>query len=257
MTSKPAVVDKNKAKESPIDSVLLALASFLEQMAKEDAALSVYNTILKQNPNSVGALIGRGMIQLANGEPETAMRDFTKALARAPRDRNALRAHAFANMLNASLEAADKDFQKSFNENAEWDSLTVLLAYILKQKDEPEQAAKILNDALDGKIKQQDWPYALLQFLRGDIDMTTVMSIAFSAPRQLETRAYLGFCKSWGKNPDEGKADLLFVRDSNKGSPMVRAMADCGIRIIEEGLSAMIARKEAMSNKTAGMDWMN
>lgn len=253
MTQK-AAVDKNKYKESPLDLVFLALAGFLEQVGKDDTAYSVYEFILKNNPNSVGALVGKGMLDLLNLEDEKAMLNFNKAVARASRDRNALRARAFAHMINGNFEGASKDFQKSFSENQEWDSLSTLLAYCLKQKEENESAKQLLNEALDGKITVQDWPYPILQLLRGDIDMSAVMSIAFSKPRQLETRAYLGFCRCWSKNADEGKADLLFVQNANSGSSLVKLMAERGLKIIEEGHKQMIAKKSERSDKIGGMD---
>ncbi len=248
---------KNEAKEGLVDSIFLVLARMYEQMGKEDRALSIYNNILKRNPKCVSALIGRGTIMLLRTDDEKASRDFHKAASLAPRSRAALRARALAEILSGSFEAADKDFKKSFEHN-DWDSVSVLLAYALANKMNGMAAAKqVLNEALDGKIKAQEWPYGQLQYMRGDIDMSTLMGLAFSKQRQLESRAYAGFIKSLSDNPSEGKADLLFVKDSNSGTPFVRTLALRGLKIIEEGLTERIAAREEKAERTSGMDWMD
>ncbi len=249
---------KNSAKDGPIDAVFMALGSMYEQMGQLDSALSIYNSVLKRNAVCVSALTARSLIWLMKSQDEKAFKDIQKAVGRAPRDRSALRARALAFMCIGNFEASIKDLKKSLDSN-DWDSLTCLLAYIVFPKsDEPVDAPTLLNDALDGKIKVQEWPFPVLQYFRNDISMSDLMNIAnVNKGRLTETRAYLGFQKVFLQNPDEGKVDLQFVYNSRTGSTIVRTMAARGLKIILEGHAEKVAIRRENADKTSGLDWMD
>lgn len=248
---------QNDVKESPMDAIFLALAALYEQVGQVDSALGIYNNILKRSPNCVGALVGRGIIMLLKMQDERALKDLHKAVAMAPRSRISLRARGLAYMLNTNWEAADKDFRKSFEQN-DWDSLSVLIAFALAQKySGQDKAQQLLNEALEGKIKNQDWPFAQLQFMRGDIPMTTLMAIANTKGRQLEIRAYSGFISAYGNNPPEGKADLAFVSEAKTGSPLIRLLAARGLMAIEGNDKDRLSARMAKADGNAKMDWLD
>ncbi|MBX9688157.1 MAG: tetratricopeptide repeat protein [Candidatus Obscuribacterales bacterium] len=257
MTSKAAPkANANLVKEGPIDAILLALAGLYEQIGQIESALSVYDSILKRNPNCVGALLSRSLVYLSKSQDDKAVKDLQKAAARAPRDPNVLRTKAFASMISGDIDSADKDFQKLM-ENNDLDSLSALIAYALKQKVDETAAPIFLNEALDSKIKVRDWPIQILQFFRGEIDMSEVMAQAFSKTKQLETRAYVGFCKAFSANSQDGKADLQFAYNAKNGSALVRAMAARGLKIIQEGHAQRVASRHEKADKISGVDWMD
>lgn len=247
---------QNSVKEGPLDSIFLALANMYEQMGKVDNALGVYNNILKRNPKCVTALVGRGVISLLNFQDEKAFKDLHKACALAPRDKNALRARGLFHMITANFETAQKDFQKSFD-SGDWDSLTVLFSYSTKLKTNgPDDASAFLADAVTNQIKIKEWPFPIVQFLKGDIQMTTLMDLAFTKPKQLETRAYLGFEKVFTNNPTEGKPDLLFVQGAEAGPSFVRMLAARGVKIIDDGFTQRAAQSNERAERIAGTDWL-
>lgn len=248
---------RNKVKENPVDNVLLALANMYEQAGKVSSAMSVYNNILKRNPKCASALVARATIHLLESHDEKAFKDLHKAIGVGPKDRVILRTRALAYMLNANFEAAMKDLQKSLDTN-EWDCVTVYLMYALKLKlTSPEEANAFLANAVDQQIKNKDWPYPVMQFLRGELPMTTLMDLAFSKPRQLETRAFCGFWRVFSAFPHEAKADLLYVNDSPNGSPFVRMLAVRGLRIVDEGFKEKAVQALERADRIADMDWMN
>ncbi|MBX9721652.1 MAG: hypothetical protein K2X81_09675 [Candidatus Obscuribacterales bacterium] len=257
-TSGATKQNANVTKEGPLDTVLLALATLYEQLGQIDSALAVYSNILKRNSMCIAALTGRSLIWLMKSQEDKLFKDINKAVGGASKDPNALRARAVAYMCTGNFEGAIKDFKRSLDNN-EWDSLTCLLAYMVFAKSEdPMDVPNLLNGALDGNIKQQDWPFPVLQYFRGDISMTDLMNIANSSKgRLMETRAYLGFQKVFQQNPEEGKVDLQFVYNSRSGSTLVRAIAVRGLKIIQEGHATKIASRHEKADKTSGLDWMD
>lgn len=248
---------QNEAKENPVDLIFLALAALYEQLGQVQSALGVYNSILKRNPNCVTALVGRGIIELLNMQDEKAMKDLHKAAGRAPRSRLSLRSRALAHMLAANYESAEKDFAKLFDEN-DWDTLSVLLAYAFYMKqDNGETAVRLLGEAVSGKIKNKDWPYPQLQLMQGEIDMSSLMAMAATKSRQVETRAYSGFIAACGKNPSEGRADLAFVKEAKTGSPLVQLLSKRGLLFIEGGDQEKLAARQQKADRTAQLDWMD
>lgn len=251
--------NKSNLNESLIDTVMLALANLYDQMGQSASALGIYTSIIKRNPACVRALYSRGLILLMNSQDDQAMRDLHKAVATgANKDKLALRSRALGYAVSCNYEAAAKDMLKALESN-DWDALTCLLAYlILKKAYMDEQANQILNDALDKNIKSHDWPYPILQQLRGDIDLMTLMNQANSIKgRLLETRAYLGFAKALGNNEQEGKPDLQFVASSKQGSTLIRLIAIRQMDILEHGAEAALQRRAQKADKTANMDWMS
>lgn len=257
MAGKSGGPQKGVAKEGLIDQALLSSASFLDNMGKIDNALQIYNTVLKNNPNSVGALVGRATVSLLDLEDEKAFKDLNKAVAMASKDPNALRMRGLAHMINGNFENANKDFQKSF-EGGDWDSLTVLFAYalLLKKTGDRELAKEFLANAVNNKIKNQEWPFPNLQFMKGDITMTTLMGLAFSKSKQLEVRAYAGFWKVFSDNPTEAKADLSFVEATDYASSFCRMLAVRGLKIVDEGLVEKYQQRAERADKIADVDFL-
>ncbi len=251
------IAQKNKVKENPVDNVLLALGNLYEQSGKIDAALGVYNNILKRNPKCASALVARATIYLLQSQDERAFKDLHKAIGIGPKDRIILRTRALAYMIDGNFDAALKDLQKSLDSN-EWDCVSVYFMYALKVKQSSlEEANAFLANAVDNKIKNKDWPYPVLQFLRGNLPMTTLMDLAFSKPKQLETRAFCGFWRVFSPYPQESKADLVYVKDAGSGNSFVRALAVRGLRLVDEGFKEKASQALERADRIADMDWMN
>ena len=248
---------KNDYKEALLDAGLLTAANLLDQAGKIDQALGIYNTILKNNPNSVGALIGRATVSLLDLEDDKAMKDLHKACALARQDRSALRMRGLAHLIAGNFEAANKDFQKQF-ESGDWDSLVVLFAFaLLYKKSGKELARSFLSEAISkDKIKNKEWPYPNLQLIKGDITMTTLMGLAFSKSKQLEVRAYSGFWKVFSDNPPEAKADLQFIEATESASAFCRMLAVRGLKIVDEGLVEKYQQKADRADRIADVDFL-
>lgn len=244
------------SKEGPIDSILIALAGFFEQMGQFNLATSVYNFALTCNPNCASATANRALIFMCDEDDEHAIKDLNKACAKAPRSKVALRTRGLANLVRGNFEGATKDFKKAL-ESDEWDSLTVLLAYpAIAKTNGVSEAAQLLSDAIESKLKGQDWPYPIVQCLRGDISMTDLLPQASTPAKLMESRAFIGFIKAFSENPQDGKADIMYVYNAGSGSPMVRLMAARGLKVIEEGLASDVAAKYQKADRISGVDFM-
>ena len=246
------------SKEGPIDLMFLSLAAMYEQMGQIDSALSIYNSILKRNGKSVGALCGRAIIWLLKSQDDKAYNDVHKAATLAPRDLNALRLQAFVRIVTGNYEAALKDLKKALEAN-EWDSITCLFAFLAMNKwGDAAESAQLLNDAVDLRIKSKEWPFPILQYWRGDISITDLMAMANSSKaRMLECRAYLGFSKVLSNNEQEGKPDLQFVYNAQSGAPLTRAIAARGLKMLTAGKAEHIASQHEKADRNLSIDWMD
>lgn len=246
----------SSSKDSPVDSVFLALGHMYDLMGQMGNALGIYNSIIKRNPVCVKALYSRGLILLWKSQDDLAMRDLHKAVATASKDRVALRNRALGYIFAENMEAAVKDLSKSL-ESREWDAITCIVAYCAFMKQGMhEEANNVLANA-EGRIPGQEWPLPILQYLQGSLEMTSLMTIAnASKGKLLEARCYLGFIKSLGANPPEGKPDLMFVRDSDTGSALVRVMATRQLKILEQGMDEAMQRRAENNDRIQSMDWM-
>ena len=249
---------KSSSNDSIIDTVMLALANIYDQMGQTNSAFGIYNSIIKRNPACVKALYSRGLILMSREEDDQGMRDLHKAASLGSRDKCALRSRALGHVFQGNFEAAAKDMTKALESN-DWDALTCLIAYVVYQKAGlNDQSVQVLNDSLDGKLNSSDWPTPVLQYLRGDFSLSDLMGIANATKgRILETRGLLGFVRSLGNNEQESKPDLQFVRDSNQGTAIIRAMAIRQLIYLEKGLDALIKRRSEKADRTSGMDWMS
>ncbi len=245
-------------KEGPIDLMFLSLASMYEQMGQIDSALSIYNSILKRNGKCVAALCGRSVIWLLKSQDDKAYNDSHKACTLAPRDLVAMRIQAFVRIVAGNFDAALKDLKKALEAN-EWDSVTCLFAFLAMSKwGDAAEAAQLLNDAVDTRIRNKEWPYPILQYWRGDISITDLMAMANSTKaRMLECRAYLGFSKVLSDNEQEGKPDLQFVYNAQAGTPLTRAIAARGLKMLLAGKADKIATQHEKADRNLSMDWMD
>jgi tetratricopeptide (TPR) repeat protein len=249
---------KGSSTDSLMNRIMLWLADKLEQMGKVDNALSIYNSLLKSNPRFMQALSRRCFIYVLNGQTDKATADAQKAVSACPRDAIALRTHGILTLLAGNYDDAQKDFKKALELN-EWDAHTCLFAYLMciKLGDQTE-TVDFLREAVDNKIKVQEWPYELLQFWRGSKSITDLMAqVSTDNARLLECRTYMGFSKAMTKYPKEGKSDLQFVHNARAGIALVKVMAARGLKVILESDADEIAAKREKADKTAGMDWLD
>lgn len=251
-----ATTKPSSTKDSPVDSVFLALGHMYDLMGQMGNALGIYNSIIKRNPVCVKALYSRGLILLWKSQDDLAMRDLHKAVASAGKDRVALRNRALGYTFTENMEAAAKDISKAL-ESKEWDAATCIIAYAIYIKlGMHAEASNVLLNA-EGRIPGQEWPLPIIQYLNNAIDMTSLMTIAnASKGKLLEARCYLGFIKALGPNPAEGKADLRFVTDADSGSALIRVMSTRQLHNLEKGLNESIQRRAENNDRISGMDWM-
>lgn len=239
-----------------LDTALLSLGAMLENMGQMDFATKVYDIAISLNAKCTPAIANKIVIMINANEDDQAMKELNKLCARSPKDQYLLRTRGFAYLLKGDFDNAYKDFKKAL-ENNEWDGYTVLMAYPVLQKYNPSDAVQVLTDAIENnKLANQNWPYPIIQCLRGDIPMTDLLPQASTPARLLEARAHFGFIKAHSDDSQAGKADCLYVFNKS-GTAHVRLMASRGLKVIQQGYADKLSTSREKADRIQGMDFMD
>jgi lipoprotein NlpI len=103
----------------------------------------------------------------------------------------------------------------------------VLLGHLAARLDGDDDAAKRFLTDSAGKLAQ-DWPYPVVQFLRGELDESAVLDQATDNEKRTEAYCFLGLDHELKKNVDKARADFRWVKESGS-----RESVEYGIAVAE------------------------
>lgn len=240
-----------------LDTAFLSLGTMLEEMGQIDFADKVYSFASSINEKCTPAIANKLMILLFQGPDDKALLEMHKACAKAPKDQYVLRTRGFLHLIRGEFDKAYKDYRKALDENSQWDATTVLMAYPMLLKQDPAEAATMLTDAVENnKVVNKNWPYPVVQCLRGDISMTDLLPQASTHAKLLEARAHYGWIKANSDDSQAGKADCLYVFNEKSGTAHVRLMASRGLKVIQHGYADRMESAREKADRIQDMDFL-
>jgi len=229
-----------------------------ERLKDGDAgkALERFDAALERDPSSVAARFGRANAYSALGRHQEAFDAYSKVVERAPghivawngRGIAAFNMRAFDKALESFLRATEnRPVNGFFYESLAWTRLcrgehekTVeaartasemyqrsdrtnlypqLIAYFahkgLNQHQAARQALAYARDA----ARSNEWPYPVLEYLRGAIDADELISFVSDPTEETEAHAYIGLNARASGNPEKARRHLAWVAE--QGDPRV------------------------------------
>lgn len=191
-----------------------------------DKAIADYNEALRLDPKDVSAHSNRGSAWRAKQEYEKAIADFNEALRLDPKNSWAAFSIGVTRFLMRDAKAPDQ-FQATIDLQG-WSGDRAVYSVILGSQSalllgNAERAKRFLDDSA-GKLKA-DWPYPLVQLLRGELDEPGLMALATDNGKQTEARCYLGLQELIVNRPEAASAHFTWVRDHGNKTYIEYAVA--------------------------------
>jgi tetratricopeptide (TPR) repeat protein len=194
-----------------------------------EKAVVDYNSTLKTDPNYIDALRDRGLTFFQMGEYERARDDFDRfcRVTETP-DPQLIMYSGFASLLTGRTSDATNEFQQFIRKSKEPSKDVLLSGYCAavasKAEGNDTRASAILDEAA-AKVPSKDWPYPLIQYIRGQQTIDGVLSAVAGNKDQLtEARFYIGLDLSF-KGKREALQEFRWVVDSGNNAFLEYGMA--------------------------------
>lgn len=241
-----------------------------------ELALEQFNQLLKDSPNYISALMGKAKSHLEFGQYQEAYDTYLKALEKDSSDTYSLEglgnAALFLNQAelalsyykralifkpdNAQLYEAIAVSQMCTNdylnaaESAKMASLMynkkgieapypLILSYfcyaLINDKENMNEVLAYIQSFNFSRI----WPYPIIEFIKGDIGATVLISHIQSEKQEIEVHTYIGLKLRLDKQFHESEMHLDWVRDSDKSNVLETLIAKHTPRYSEANISLL------------------
>jgi lipoprotein NlpI/transglutaminase-like putative cysteine protease len=142
-----------------------------------DEALFDLNKSLALRPNDATTLADRGVVLTSSRRYDEALRDLNRALELDPLDGRYKKLRGIANFHSGKFEAAATDFRASIEELSAGDrAYSVLWLYLATLRAGRDVSG--LAALYAGKLDTSSWPYALVRYYAGALQIEGVLSAA-------------------------------------------------------------------------------
>ena len=188
------------------------------RIAKRDftGAISDCSKTLSLNPRYVDAYFARGNAYNALSEWGAGIADLTQTIKLDPRASDAYNHRAWPYLILNRNDLAYSDaasylrLEGATGENV---SYVVLIAYFAKKQAGEANAAAIL-DEWGPRIKSAAWPYAVIRYLRHEMNEQELLGSAKDKEQTIESRAYLGMSLLLPGQREAALPHLNWVREN-------------------------------------------
>ncbi len=221
------------------------------------AALADFNEAVRLGPTSASAYLARGGFQYQRGNPKGAFNDFNQVIRLNPRDPLAYYNRALARIELDQFDEAIDDFGRTlrldpthtsarFNRAAlallldrrgasadaesslslvGWDDPTsaylALIGVLSHQRTGNDDQAKTLLNAAKQGLDNEFWPYPIVRYLAGEIDLEALLEASKNPTQQAEARAYAGLTLAQQAKAREAVPLLRWVIEQD-ASPQIQ-----------------------------------
>ncbi len=188
------------------------------RIAKRDftGAISDCSKTLSLNPRYVDAYFARGNAYNALSEWGAGIADLTQTIKLDPRASDAYNHRAWPYLILNRNDLAYSDaasYLRLEGATGESVSYVVLIAYFAKKQAGEANAAAIL-DEWGPRIKSAAWPYAVIRYLRHEMNEQELLGSAKDKEQTIESRAYLGMSLLLPGQREAALPHLNWVREN-------------------------------------------
>jgi tetratricopeptide (TPR) repeat protein len=183
-----------------------------------DYALTDADNILKLKTDDKDALLTRARAYLHLGRYEKAIKDYDACVAENDNTSLfALRERALAHLLANEGALAATDAQQFLDINGWNNSLsgpTVLLSWLAKRQLQDLDGANAVLSQAETHLKASQWPYAVIKFLKRELTLAQLNSIAHNDRERTDVRIWSAYDHVLNGLRDEARADFNWVKRS-------------------------------------------
>lgn len=192
----------------------LGIAYF--RLGQHEEGIAALKQAVRFDPNFANAYTNLGNYYNQLGRYEEASESFGEVVRIAPKFPGGY-FNRGVNLMNVGRSEAAADDARTFldltnwhNERSQYMVIVAVLGY--KAAGREADANKILSQAAK-RCNSSEWPYPVIQYLRGDLTPQALLALATDNDRMTEARAYLGMDLSVSGRPEEALEQLRWVRE--------------------------------------------
>ena len=165
-----------------------------------------------------------------------SFKDYDEAVRLDPNDAHAFNNRSVAQMLDRRPKATD-GFRTVLDQQGwkgDLSTYAVIVGHLAaRQAGDDAAAKKFLTDSA-GKLAE-NWPYPVVQFLRGDIEEAALLKLATDDDKRTEAHCFLGMDHALKGRKDEALSHFRWVKDHGTASFMEYTMAVAELERLERG----------------------
>lgn len=221
-------------------SALMGKAKSLFQLSEYQEAYDTYSKVLEINASDVNSLEGLGNSALFLGQTDLALTHFKKALNLKPDNGKVYHAIAVSQICkNDYLNAAESAKMASlmFNKQGIEAPYSLILAYFsYAQIDDKENMQQVLTYSKNLNVADR-WPSSIIQFIKGDIKTSALISRVQSEKEEIEAHTYIGLKLKYEEQFQASEMHLNWVENFEKTDVLESLIAKHILKHSRESIS--------------------
>ncbi|MDA0848258.1 MAG: tetratricopeptide repeat protein [Verrucomicrobia bacterium] len=221
-------------------SALMGKAKSLFQLSEYQEAYDTYSKVLEIHASDVHSLEGLGNSALFLGQTDLALTHFKKALNLKPDNGKIYHAIAVSQICkNDYLNAAESAKMASlmFNKQGIEAPYSLILAYFsYAQIDDKENMQQVLTYSKNLNVADR-WPSSIIQFIKGDIKTSELISRVQSEKEEIEAHTYVGLKLKYEEQFQASEMHLNWVENFEKTDVLESLIAKHILKHSRESIS--------------------
>ncbi len=167
-----------------------------------DKAIDDCNEAIRLAPEDAGAYNNRAGAWLAKKDYDKAIADYTETIRLGPRDTSAFLSRGIAWNAKKDYDKAIADFTEISRLNPKERYAPIYGHFAARGAGNEVASKKFLQHAVDQRLG--DWPFPVVQYLRGGIGEKALLEFATDKDKETEANCYLGMDLVLQKRNDDG-----------------------------------------------------
>lgn len=211
-------------------------ANALSAGGRLDEAVKAYQVAVRLNPTWPQAHAGLGFALARLGRDEEAVESFRISARLNPRDFSVFRSMSYA-YLRLARGAPAATNALAYLRGEGWRDqhapYMFLVAYLgLRQSGQATAAAKLLEGA-PVKLDSTQWPYPVVEYLRGSLTAEQLLRLSTDNDKLTEAHTYIGISLSLGNHVAQALEHLRWVRENGNRNFVEYPLALAELRRLE------------------------
>ncbi len=193
-----------------------------------DQAIADFNEAIRLDPRDTWAYFNRGIAWAAKKEYDKALADLDRAIGIDPRNTRALFNRATISF-STRRKGVNEDI-RAVLDREDWRDPTsiyaVLLGYFAARRANQEPEGRSLLDQAQARCDHSAWPFPIVEYLRGALEETAVLSKADADEKKATAHCFLGLDRLQKGQADAAKAHFLWVKEHGEMGAFTIAVAE-------------------------------